>query len=787
MQRPLDPLRFKQNRYERPNQEWVCGRAAEGHGCPLGPGERGNCRATGECTPAKKGDRWFCMRGDAQGGKCTEGPLPEGACAHPILPCQPVPSLRRARGSLVWLVVALTTGAGLILFGSSWSHRWTDPGNLTNAHATSAAKCSDCHAIAANGRLAGPTVVAVSNKRLTDSALCLNCHALGDHPFDPHSVAPDKLAAFAKKSATLPNDSAHKPVFLQVSHVLSKSSAHSNALACTTCHQEHHGRSFELKRLSDTQCQTCHSVQFASFEQGHPEFANYPYRGRTPIFFDHASHLRQHFSEMKEKAPHSCQDCHVPDSAGRFMQVKNFATTCAACHEPQIQGAGMSVKGVAFFTVPGIDAETLAGKGISIGEWPKFADAKMTPFMELLLRRQPATRDALQKLSGVDLIDLSQATPDQLAAAAQVAWGVKTLLFNLVVDGQSYLLKELQGKIGPAGIEVPRSALLAAQQDWMPHLLTEVSNYQNGVKPTLPERPKPTPTAAPSPNEKPASGDDALLGGDDLSAAASPSPSSAAAEGGDLLGGGGDDLTPAAASPAPAPAAAGNDDLASGDLLEAGAAEKPATAATPAAAPAVEAKSAEEWVVAGGWYRPQDSFTLYYRPSGHADPFLVAWLTTAAKFADKAAPPEARAVFRQMTDPQSAGVCMKCHTVDASGWAMHVNWLPAEALPHKKSFTTFRHTTHLSLFGNTACETCHTIDPKADYAKFFRGDEGALAAREPSHFQSNFSSLSKTLCIECHQPKVAGDSCLLCHRYHADSRTDQIAGKNRLRPLLGAK
>ena len=43
---------------------------------------------------------------------------------------------------------------------------------------------------------------------------------------------------------------------------------------------------------------------------GHPEFANYPYRGRTPIFFDHASHLRQHFAEMKEKAPQTCQDCH---------------------------------------------------------------------------------------------------------------------------------------------------------------------------------------------------------------------------------------------------------------------------------------------------------------------------------------------------------------------------------------------------------------------------------------------------------------------------------------------
>ena len=49
MQRPLDPLSFKKNTYDRPNQDWVCGHAAEGRACPLGPDERGNCRHTGEC------------------------------------------------------------------------------------------------------------------------------------------------------------------------------------------------------------------------------------------------------------------------------------------------------------------------------------------------------------------------------------------------------------------------------------------------------------------------------------------------------------------------------------------------------------------------------------------------------------------------------------------------------------------------------------------------------------------------------------------------------------------
>ena len=37
--------------------------------------------------------------------------------------------------------------------------------------------------------------------------------------------------------------------------------------------------------------------------------------------------------------------------------------------------------------------------GISIGEWPKFADGKLTPFMELLLSRQPVMSAVLGEIA----------------------------------------------------------------------------------------------------------------------------------------------------------------------------------------------------------------------------------------------------------------------------------------------------------------------------------------------------------------------------------------------------
>lgn len=109
---------------------------------------------------------------------------------------------------------------------------------------------------------------------------------------------------------------------------------------------------------------------------------------------------------------------------------------------------------------------------------------------------------------------------------------------------------------------------------------------------------------------------------------------------------------------------------------------------------------------------------------------------------------------------------MKCHTVTEKGARPEIHWRPVESEPKEESFTTFNHSAHFSLVGDAGCQMCHRINSEAEYAKYFSSPTGAEADRDPTRFASNFSPLNKALCLRCHQPKVGGDGCLLCHRYH---------------------
>ena len=815
MRRLLDQLSFKKNRYARPNQNWICGHADEGHPCPLGPDERGRCRHTGECFPSKSGDRWLCTRPEAQGGKCTEGPLPNGDCAHPIPPCQPKPSLRRTRGQLTWLLVALTLSALLLVLAGKGRRKLTSPGDLSVHHATSGTECEDCHTLEKSNSHSLAHLAIFQKRAVEDSQLCLKCHSLGPQPFSPHGAPAPMLAAFTARAK---GETSDPPLLVRAgTAVANVSRMKSSELACSTCHQEHHGKDFNIAHFSEAQCQVCHRVQFASLAKGHPEFASYPYQRRTRIYFDHASHISGYFS-TKEKAPTSCGACHVPAVSGGKMIVNSFEQSCALCHADNISKSSS----VAFFRVPGIDFISLARAGISIGQWPRNADDKLTPFMELLLGTDISGGKVLATLKGKDLLDLSSASPEQLAAASRLAWAVKEFLYDFEAEGQPFLIKRLQEGLprGQTSVQLtaltgglPRAGLISWRKEWMPDLLREVSDYRRGVLPPLPPVPRAPPKppiSAPAKKTKQPPSDADILGGAEPSKEQSPptKPSAPPPPGDDILGAGepSKEQSPSA-KPSAAPPA-GDDILGGAPVAPSPAAAPPGHLpprgksgkqhALPSAAPAPkpggessqpkpesEAATDESWMAAG-WFRAKDGFTLSYRPSGHADPFLTAWFNAAG-----IVPSVGSGILQTLATPSGPGSCGKCHTVDViSNGAQRVNWTAARSEPNAHPFTKFSHTAHLSVMTEKGCQTCHVLNPASKYSTYFQPTDStnsSSASGDPSHFESNFAPLPKMECGTCHTARIAGDNCLLCHNYHTGTFATDMSQVARIHPLESQK
>ena len=704
MRRFLQSIIHNRKVYDRPQDEWICGRAAEGCACIFGPGKKGECRATFQCMPAKKGDRWVCTRLISLGGACPAGPQADGTCCCPVPPCRPQRSLRGQRRQLTMFVIIFTLGIIILTLGGLDREKWTSPGPLTSQHATSAQRCADCHS---ETGLPDLTPEGIAKHLHSQNQRCLKCHDLGPHAMAPHGVGSVQLAKLTLAAESKANTGA---LILAAARKLAPPP--DSDLACATCHQEHHGRAANLKELSNQQCQSCHAAQFDSFNSGHPEFSNYPYERRTLLHFDHSTHWQKHFADARvaAAAPTSCTVCHEPAANGRQMQVKNFQQTCAPCHAAQIAGeGGAGDKGVSFFRLPAFDLATLHQAGVETGDYPAYAEGALTPFMRWMLESDPPAQAALAVLKGVDLAALARATPAQKEAAGQLLWSVKGLFADLVTQGQQVLLRRmgmstakpdpaLAGRTG----QLPADNMLAAQQAWIPGLLAEVAMHRQGMK-MAPRAAAPAAVAA----TKPA---------------------------------------------ATAPAAAGGDDLLADD--------------TPAAAPAVHAEVAtpqtitfaqpEERVALGGWYRRDETYTLYYRPGGHGDQFLTAWLdaTVSGKT------PAAGAIFAQLSDNAAPGLCLKCHTVDEQATGAIVNWRTRHTPPEHHDFTKFKHEAHFSLVGDQGCMTCHVLTPKNEYAGSFG------ANRNPAVFHSNFVPMTKESCVTCHRPGVAGTDCLHCHDYH---------------------
>lgn len=745
MRQYLQLFDYRSSRYARPNQKWVCGRAASGSPCRIGPDGTGRCRADFECRPAFHDGRWSCVRSDLAGGRCDQGPLPDGTCCNAIPRCVPARSWRARRRLATYLTVIAILGVVMIFSGGGNGPGFISPGDVTFQHAV-VADCAGCHGAFDLPAASWVHAAVVGSAATRDSERCITCHKLGPEGRETHGLPAGRLAALSARAREGQSGERSVPLVLALASKLGASAE--AALPCTTCHREHQGKDFDLTAMPNQRCVICHEAKFVDFSEGHPEFSSFPHERRTRIRFDHVSHIGKHFADQKFKAsaPAACGDCHRAGPRRGFMSGPDFQTGCAGCHADRIEGSARAgPKGFEVFTVPGLDVAALRERGAAIGEWPEDAEADITPFMELLIGGDAEAMSARAALARLDLLDLSAANDAEIAAVSAFAWSVKELLFDLSTGGMAALEERLVGAMGrPVGVaelgrlsgQLSAASVRLARLEWFPGLFDEVELHRQGK--TVPMRE----AAAIEDGE----------GGDDV----------APAEDGD------DDLEEDALLDEDDEGLLEEDDesLDDADSLEddeiLGEDEEDEEKEDSAEKAGEEAPglASEDWVAAGGWYL--DEFALRYRPTGHGDAFLSAWLEIGGQAASMPGGAAAGGIFGRLIADNAPGSCAKCHSIDArEGADPAVNWLGARPPSGARGFNRFSHTAHLSMPGDKGCLACHELDREADYGAGFKD-------RDPATFASNFKPLTRETCAACHTEEKAGNGCIKCHNYHVD-------------------
>lgn len=470
MSEPLQQFDWKHSSYERPGDQWVCGRACDGCACPLGPTANGDCSVQSQCEPELTGDRWKCTRAAIHGGKCEEGPDQNGKCCQTDESCQPVMSRRRRRRVIGMLCAAASFAICLIAVATFENHKLLSPGEITSAHANIEASCAACHIAAESGSLVEHAFD--RNNHLADSKKCLECHRnLGSDPLLAHSLDSHSLAGISAAA----NRRTTPPLSLRVAS-LARSENREAQMACSNCHREHHGRQFDLTRVSDQQCQSCHKQQFTDFAHGHPEFLAYPHERRTKIYFDHARHLNIYFQESEFRrqmpngvAPADCVSCHETNRADGMMLTKGFDRTCGSCHEPQI--ADLSFPGIAFMAIPQLSAIGGERDDQATVHWPATEDSlrKTPPYMKLLLNSSPAEAQATSP-------------PEPLTLQ------IKRLLHEVQTDGEQAIEKRFRDDQAPLAAATRSIApvLVQATSKWFPTLEDELDavNHEQSLAAT---------------------------------------------------------------------------------------------------------------------------------------------------------------------------------------------------------------------------------------------------------------------------------------------------------------
>ena len=834
-------------RYHRPQERWVCGRASEGCCCPAGPNRMGRCRGY-ECKPILVRDRWKCTRPEQYGGPCDDtrsaessfGPIVKngiGVCCRETR-CTPVLSLRAKRGLTTWFFVALTVSAVLIGLNGPWRDNFISPGPLIKAHqgasiasgeAESLAgfeskNCNTCHVEIQSGFASVLLSAFDQDENNTQSRKCLDCHNdIGSSPLQAHGIPPQELDLRTDVASSRFPSNDNSPMLFKLAALLEISSDHvDRQLACATCHKEHNGQSFDLSHLSSNQCQSCHTIQFRSFENGHPEFGRslsnprqtYPYNRRTGIVFDHERHFDKHFENITDDsvAPQSCTVCHAFQSPGRLPRTRTFGEMCAACHSSSItKNKGGELQ---LFGIPPLDTMTLKEENVEIENWPNLNNERpISSFMLFLVSGDQAygNRESeealklfesdLEILDNVFLFDLSYLeefdNASDLEAVGRIARSVQNLNILLTDDAEEnstsviesrlrslvdqesnisinprLLVGELAGtsSFNVAADIIAKSDLISANGMYVTEDGKLTKTTWSKILDELPQLEQMSTELAQQNNNN---YDEFIDWFESFDRFRSWFDSKLHVKSGRWT------------------SAVTKKSIRSSDwkrLIKDVPGYKEFESDEGEIVPQ-SVNDFEKWfssqskvkkwldsvfrISVNGWYSLESPRSIYHRPIKHGDPFLREWLDFAASLYFKNG--AARLLFDELSgrsDPNtSPGTCIKCHSVDFDSndsRRVSVNWT---APARRRTFTKFDHAPHLKLLD---CRKCHRFPADSldsgqpsSYLDSYRTQSGSTElGTDPLNFRSNFSPIKIQDCRLCHSSAESGSSCLTCHNYH---------------------
>ena len=727
---------LKESTYQRPAQKWVCGKTCEGRACTLGPNANGECVATAQCMPEKKKDRWHCTRSELAGGECETGPSPSGQCCKKIETCTPVLNTRFNRGRFVAGICTVGLSFLLIVLFGPFNEKMVTPGTLSEGHRSMEKNCSACHSAVESGML---SKVINLHKGFDDNGKCLHCHKLGENSSNTHNLASLKGQ--------------------QDSH------------SCTNCHKEHKGDKSSL--INTNSCISCHKN---AMQDGHTDFKKFPFKRRTRMTFDHKSHFTKFFKEKGGFAPEKCSACHILSPTGKTMLVKSFSVSCSACHENQIVREDKKYK---FLSLPLMDVAELE----NLGQWPEDAEGKITPFMKLLLSKDAEFSKAYEAVKGLDWGDMTDASEAEKKQVELIAWKVKDLLFNMA-NKNDYLKIQLNETMGEgvegaelAKFDIPTNVVKKSAKAWFPKLTNEIRAYRTGdlskLKAPVEEKKKPDTKKTEDKVKVNKDGEidigadgEIKIGDDGEIDIGADGEIDIGADGEIKIDAGGEiDIGTDGEIKIDAGGEIKIDDgeikfddeeiKIDGGEIDIGGGEIKFDDEPEEVVEDVDVNV--ELVKEGQW--EMEDFSLTYTPESHADKVLRFWLRNSIDKKQDAL----KEIFESLRDPvKSSGLCLKCHSVDEVDGTQSINWHAKRPHSNKKSFTEFDHSSHTEGVVKDGCITCHQIDDSSDYMKSFK-------QTNPLEFNSNFQSINKSKCFDCHSnnnPDRTQASCVECHNYH---------------------